>query len=151
MDRCARPCQRRADRSPAARRHAESSSWQERRYLLTEQPVDYAVLSQRLGLVLTSQRALGFFGGSWTEERLGIREDLLVTRVGPGAAVVVTDRRALGLSADVGGFFETKLRLNEDLESVRAMSSVATITTSQRTLVFRGPSGLWSDQNRTLR
>ena len=42
-------------------------------------------------------------------------------------------------------------RLKEGVESVRATSSIATITTSQRTLVFKGPSGRWSDQNRPLR
>ncbi len=66
-----------------------------------------------------------------------------------GAAVIVTDRRALGLSSDTGGFFETRLQIREQIESVRTLSSIATITTSQRTLLFRGPSGRWTSEERS--
>jgi hypothetical protein len=129
-----------------------SSSWQEEGYRLAEDPVSHAQLSQGLAVVLTSQRALALFGtGSWTEQSLGPRETVIEATVGPGTAVVVTDRRALGVSARTGGFFETKLRLNESIESVNAISGIATVTTSQRTLLFQGPSGVWTERTRPLR
>lgn len=129
-----------------------SSSWREERYRITETPVDGAWISQSLGLVITSDRALAFFGpGNWAEQSLGPREDVVAARLGPAAGVVVTDRRALGISADTGGFFETKLRINEEIESVTAVSSIATITTDQRTLLFKGPSAVWVEHRRHLR
>jgi hypothetical protein len=128
-----------------------SASWQEERYRLTERPLDHAILSQSLALVVTPQRALAFFGtGNWAEQTLGPREYVITSELGPAAGVVVTQRRALGISTETGGFFETKLRLKERIESVRAISSIATITTSQRTLIFKGPSGLWVEHDRKL-
>ena len=128
-----------------------SASWQEERYRLTERPLDYASLSQSLALVVTPVRALAFFGtGSWAEQTLGPRERVITTRLGPAAGVVITQRRALGISTETGGFFETKLRLKEEIETVRAISSIATITTSQRVLIFKGSSGLWVEHDRKL-
>lgn len=129
-----------------------SGSWQEERYRLVEAPVAEAYLSQTLALVVTPLRALAFFGtGNWTEEVLGPHEDVMAVSVGPAAGVVVTERRALGVSGETGGFFETKLRIHEEVESVRAFSGVATITTSQRTLLFKGPDKLWLEYDRPLR
>jgi hypothetical protein len=73
------------------------------------------------------------------------------TRVSANLAVVVTDRRALGLSPFAGGFFETSLRLGESVESFEASSDVATLTTSERLLIFRGPTGSWSERHLELR
>jgi hypothetical protein len=129
----------------------ESSSWRAERYRVSENAVSEAEVSQQLALVVTSQRALAFFSGRWAEESFGPRETLVTTRVGPGAGVVITDRRALGVSAGVGGFFETKLRVREDIESVNAVSSLVTITTSERTLLFKGTSARWVEHRRTLR
>lgn len=129
-----------------------SASWQSERYRLTEQPQEHAWISQSLAVVVTEKRALAFFGtGNWAEARLGPHEELRTTRVGPATAVVITDRRALGISTGTGGFFEVSLRLNEAVESVQALSDVATVTTSQRVLVFKGPSGLWVERSRPLR
>ncbi len=130
----------------------QSSSWRSERYRLSEIPQQSAWISQTLVLVVTGERALAFFGtGNWAEQSIGPRERVVTTRVGPATAVVVTDRRALGISGEHGGFFATELRLNETIESVRALSSIATIVTSQRTLVFKGPSGIWTERSRTLR
>ena len=68
---------------------------------------------------------------------------VLSSAVGRNVAVVVTDRRALGLSPQVGGFFDTPILLGESIERVEAESNLATITTSRRLLVFRTPSGSW--------
>lgn len=128
-----------------------SGSWRSERYHLTETPQEQAWVSQTLGLVLTSERVLAFFGtGNWVEQRLGPREQVVASRVGPTTAVVVTDRRALGIGSG-GGFFPTEMRLGETVESVKALSGIATVTTSQRTLVFKGSSGVWVDRKRPLR
>ena len=128
-----------------------SGSWQAERYRISERPSEEADLSQGVALVVTSQRALAFFGSGWTEQSIGPRELLRTTQVGPGAGVVVTDRRALGVSAQAGGFFETKLRIGEDIQSVNAIASIVTLTTSKRVLVFKGASGRWVEHSRTLR
>jgi hypothetical protein len=129
-----------------------SGSWRAERYRLSELPQEAAWISQSLALVITGERALAFFGtGHWVEQSIGPREAIVTTRIGPAAGVVVTDRRALGISSDTGGFFETKLRLNEDIESVKALASIVTITTSQRILLFKGPSGTWIEHKRKLR
>jgi hypothetical protein len=129
-----------------------SAAWQVERYRLNETPPPAAQLSQRLAVAVTSQRVLGFFGnGTWTEIGLGLREIVVDTQVGPGTAVVVTNRRALGLSSSSGGFFETGLQIREEIASVRTLSSIATITTSHRTLVFKGPSGRWTSEKRSPR
>lgn len=129
-----------------------SASWQSERYRLTETPQTEAWISQSLAVVVTEKRALAFFGtGNWAEQGLRPREQVEIVRVGPATAVVVTDRRALGISTGTGGFFETPLRVKERVESVQTLSEIATLTTSQRTLVFKGPSGLWVERSRPLR
>jgi hypothetical protein len=112
-----------------------------------------AALGDRVALILTSQRALGFDGGSGNlvESRFGVRERLLAGRTGENVAVVVTDRRALGVSPLAGGFFEAKLHLEERVETVTAGANLATLTTNRRVLVFRAPSGTWEERRRKLR
>jgi len=127
-----------------------SSSWQEERYRLAEIPAEEALLSQGLALLVTSQRALAFFGsGNWAEKSLRPRETLVDARVGPGVGVVITDRRALGISSR-GGFFETGLRPREEIESLKTLANLATIVTSQRTLLFKGALGIWVERRRPL-
>jgi hypothetical protein len=71
--------------------------------------------------------------------------------VGENAAVVVTNRRALGLSPTVGGFFHVDLQVTETIESVKASANFATVTTDRRVLIFRSPTGSWEERRRTLR
>jgi len=132
---------------------AGSGAWQEVDRHRKETLPTEASLGDRVALVVTSRRAIGFDGGSGNlvESRLGVRERVQVVRTGPNVAVLVTDRRALGLSPDVGGFFETTLRLEERLESVDAGANLATVTTDRRVLIFRAPSGSWEERRRTLR
>jgi hypothetical protein len=128
----------------------KSGSWQSERYRVTEDPSHEVDLSQGLAIVVTPQRALAFFPGRWTQESIGPREVVQLTRSGPGAGVVLTDRRALGVSSRSGGFFEAKLRVGEQVESVTAVSSLVTITTSERTLYFRGATARWAEYRRNL-
>jgi hypothetical protein len=132
---------------------AGSAAWQEADRHRRETLPTEALLGDRVALVVTSRRAIGFDGdsGNLVESRLGVRERVQAARTGENVAVVVTDRRALGLSPTVGGFYETTLHLEERLESVDAASNLATVTTSRRVLIFRAPSGSWEERRRTLR
>lgn len=130
-----------------------SGAWQQESRELNETLPARAILGDRVALVLTSNRALGFDGGSGNlvESRLGIREKVLANSIGANVAVIVTDRRSLGLSPLVGGFFPVKMNLVEKLESVTAGANLATVTTDRRVLIFRAPSGSWEERNRSLR
>lgn len=130
-----------------------SGAWQSTRYRSAESPPTHALLGDRVGLVVTEQRLVGFDGGSGNliERSLGPREAILSTGVGENVAVVATDRRALGLSPFQGGFFQARLRLGERLESLSARSNHATLTTSRRLLIFRASSGTWEERRLDLR
>lgn len=127
-------------------------SWQIARFRHGERLLEEPLLGDRVGLVLTSRRALGFDGGSnnLVESDLGPRERPLVRAVGANVAIIATSRRALGLSPFRGGFFERSLRLNEDLEAAVATGNLATLTTSRRLLTFKAASGKWSERSRGL-
>jgi len=129
-----------------------SGSWQESRYLRTESPPRDALLGDRVALVTTASRAIGFSSstGSLVETQLGVHEKLVTRRVGENVAVVVTDRRALGLSPLVGGFFSVDLLLKEKIESIDARANLVTLTTERRLLIFRSPTGSWEVRRREL-
>ncbi len=124
---------------------AGSGSWQRIELQNGEQASGPAQLGDRVGLLLTTRRAIGFDGGSRNllEASLGLRERVLATAVGRNVAVLVTDRRALALSPSVGGFFDTPIQLAETIERVEAESNVATVTTNHRLLIFRTPTASW--------
>jgi hypothetical protein len=130
----------------------QSGSWQETDYRRTEQRPESALLGERVALVVTSERVLGFNGGSGNlaEISLGPREQVIVARAGENVGVVVTDRRALGLSPFLGGFFTTPLTLGEQIEAVTAESNLATLTAARRVLIFRATTGSWEERTRKL-
>jgi hypothetical protein len=129
-----------------------SAAWQFEDFGREESAPERAVLGDRVALIVTSHRALGFNGGSGNlvESRLGIRENVIAQRAGENVAVVVTDRRALGLSPLVGGFFEAKILAAEKIESVTANANLATVTTNRRVLIFRATTGTWEERRRSL-
>ena len=128
-----------------------SAAWQEERYQRGEAPPADALLGDRVALATTPRRVIGFLGtGNLVEYRLGPRESLRSVRVGENVGVVVTDRKAVGLSPSTGRFTETKLQLHERIESVDTRSTLATVTTNRRLLVFRAPTGAWSERRREL-
>jgi len=129
-----------------------SSQWQELRFRLSEAWPQTPILSTRLVLLLTDQRALGFDSnaGAWSVAEIGLQERVQALRIGTNNAIIVTNRRALGLSPEGGGFWPTPMRLYEQLEAVEADDNLATITTNQRVLLFRARFGSWSSQNRLL-
>jgi hypothetical protein len=79
------------------------------------------------------------------ERSLGPREQVLAADASGAVGVIVTDRRALGVSPFAGGFFEAKLRLEESVEAVSASGNVATVRTTRRLLTFQAVSGVWVD------
>lgn len=130
-----------------------SAAWQEERYRRTEQVPATAILGDRLAIVTTSERVIGFnaTSGNLVEVGLGPRETVVASRIGENIAVVVTSRRALGLSPQRGGFFPIKVDLSERIDEVSARSNVATVKTNRRILIFRGPTGTWEERRLDLR
>lgn len=130
-----------------------SASWQSVRYMQGESPPVGATLGDRVALLLTNKRAIGFDGnsGNLIERSLGPGEPVVGSAVGDNVAVVVTPRRALGLSAFRGGFFQTKLHVGERMESVAAKANLVTLTLSNRLLFFRAPTGTWEERNLDIR
>jgi hypothetical protein len=131
----------------------QSAAWQQAPYQRAEVPPRDATLGDRVAVVVTSNRALGFTSGSGNlvEYRLGPQEVVRAVRAGESVAVVVTDRRALGLSPASGGFFQAKLSLHERIENVTTRATLATVSTDRRILIFRGPTGSWQERNLSLR
>ena len=129
-----------------------SGFWQGERLRRREPPPANAELGDRVALLLTPQRMLGFVGrtGNFSEADLGPHERLVDRAVGANVLVVVTERRALGLSADRGGFFEIPILVDERVESLSAYANHVTLQTPQRLLVFRGPTGAWEEQPRLV-
>ncbi|UCE86290.1 MAG: hypothetical protein JSU66_00655 [Deltaproteobacteria bacterium] len=129
-----------------------SAAWQQERYRAAEVPQTEALLGDRVALVTTSQRVLGFDGGSGNliAADIGPREVLTASAVGGNVVAVVTSRRALGLSPRAGGFFPIAIQLGERIESVTADSNFATVVTSRRILVFQAPSGAWVERRLNL-
>jgi len=129
-----------------------SAAWQELDFRLSETHPETVLLGDRVGLAATSQRVVGFSGGSGNlvESSLGPREKVLRRAVGENVAVLVTDRRALGLSPFVGGFFEIPIQLAERIEGITAKANLVTVRTQRRLLIFRATTGSWESRSRTL-
>ena len=129
-----------------------SSAWQESRYERGELAPHAAQLGDRVALVTTSRRALGFNAdtGELLEYRLGPQEVFHAAEVGEQVGVVVTNRNALGLSPLRDTFQAQDLQVHEKLEGVDARSALATVRTSQRMLVFRAQTGAWSERRREI-
>ena len=119
------------------------------RFLVGEHALIEPVLGDRVALVVTTRRALGFDGGggSWVEASLGPRERVTATAVANHVAALATDRRALALSPVRGGFFEAPLSLQEAPVSLSASGDLATLRTHTRLLVFRASSARWSERS----
>jgi hypothetical protein len=132
---------------------ARSGFWQATRHRNGEQPPADVELGDRVALVVTPLRVIGFDGktGNLIEARLGPQERALATAVGQNVAAAVTARRALGVSAARGGFFETRLRLGEKVVSMDAQADTVTLRTDARLLVFRGGTGSWEERRLPLR
>jgi hypothetical protein len=132
---------------------SSSGAWQEARYRRNEPaPLD-ASLGDRVALLLTPVRAIGFDGksGNLIERSIGPQEVVLESAVGQNVAAVVTNRRALGMSSNRGGFFEAPIRVNEQVQRLSALADTVTVHTSKRLLIFRGPTGSWEERRLPIR
>ena len=89
--------------------------------------------------------------GDLIEISLGVKESVFLQRVGENVGVVVTNRRALGLSPFAGGFNEIALGLKERIESVNTNANLATVVTDRRILIYRSPSGSWAERRLDLK
>ena len=131
---------------------ANSGSFQEARYRRGESTPSEALLGDRVAIVATSERAVGFDGGSGNliEYRFGPQESLVAAQTGANVVVVVTDRKLLGLSPFVGGFFPTPLFVRERVERINPSPNLVTVQTDHRYLTFRSDSTIWTELNRPL-
>jgi hypothetical protein len=130
----------------------QSGSWQAEPYRISEFVTGSPLLGDRLALIQTNVRVIGFDGGTGNllERRLGPQERVLRWDVSSNVAVLVTDRRAMGLSPFAGGFFVIDVGVDEPVERVAATGNVATVTTSRRVLTFRASDGLWTSRSTPL-
>lgn len=127
----------------------DASVWRETRLQLLERRRVEAELGERVALVVTPKRLLGFgaHAPQVAERSIGPNETLVLRRVSEAVAVVLTDREVLGLSALGGGFVAADLRIHEEVESVRTSARSASVRTSQRLLVFDALSLTWSEED----
>ena len=129
-----------------------TDGWREVRYGIHEVRPEGGFVGKRVALVVTSRRILGYDSrsGVWMAQGLGPNEETLHAAVGDGTAVVVTNRTAYGLSPSAGGFFSRSMTIHERIQDVRVGANMATLSTSQRLLVFRAPTGIWTEERRPL-
>jgi hypothetical protein len=125
---------------------ARTGGVHEVRFLAGERILAGPLLGDRVALVATTRRALGFDGGSgnWLETSLGPRERVVATAVANHVAALATDRRVLGLSPVRGGFFEAPLSLDDAPFALSASGDLATLRTRTRILAFRASAARWS-------
>lgn len=130
-----------------------ASDWTEKYFEVSESAPQRVVLGDRVALLATDRRVLGFEGlvGTWSEDSLGPRERVLSAGAGTNVAVAVTRTRVLGVAAATGGLFEAELGIREEAEALRVHGSFATVETKQRLLTFRAPSGTWQSTNLPFR
>lgn len=130
-----------------------NAGWQEIRLRVHEDRPAAALLGKRLALVVTNQRLLGYDGqsGLWLTIGVGPGERVRDARMGAQTGVVLTDRKAYGLSPGFPGFISTPMFVRERIERVQVGANLAQIATSRRLLVFRSPIGTWTQSRRTLR
>jgi len=119
-----------------------SSAWQELSYTSGEAQPDAALLGDRVAMLVTGYRIVGF-NGRFAEARLEATETVVDSRVDQSVAVCVTTHRALGFSNSVGKWVDTPMDAREQLIAVSASANFATVTTEQYIRVFRAPSASW--------
>lgn len=121
---------------------AGASAWDELIYAAGEQPADAAQLGDRLAIVVTDRRVIGF-NGHFEWAKLAATEKVTTSRVGDNVAVVVTTHRALGLSPTAGDFVSVPMEAREQVAAMTVGANLATVTSDLRVRVFRAPSDAW--------
>ncbi len=123
-----------------------AAGWSEAPRRIQEIRQGQPMLSERIALLLSDQRVLSYDGDAarWVQAIVGPHERIEMHRISSALAVVVTNRRGLGLAAGTGRFSEIPLQIGEKLEALSALADVATLRTSRRVLLFRGNTGTWA-------
>lgn len=130
-----------------------SAAWQQERYQIGEQGPPRVELGDRVALLVTNLRVLGFNNrdSRFTEYRIGPNEQFLASYAGANAAVALTNRNALGFSPRFANFSATDFQLRERIVDVSPRANLATIRTDRRLLIYRAPSGTWVERRLELR
>ncbi|HYC57634.1 MAG TPA: hypothetical protein VEL28_22060 [Candidatus Binatia bacterium] len=131
----------------------DSPRWAEVWLRPSEDHPSQALMGDRVALIVTDQRVIGFEGvsGALVQAEISPRERVVRAVADVNVAVVVTNKRALGLAALRGGFFETDLGVREKLESLSMRASHASVTTQDRLLIFRVTDAVWEPRRLPLR
>jgi len=132
---------------------APGIDFRELRFQLREDPPERGLVEDQIAILVTPRRAIAFLGnrGVWIEEKLAASERVVALRVGAGAGVVATHRRALGVGAGTSRFVAADIQVGETLEGLSAQDVQVTLRTNRRILVFNAPRALWTDEDRRLR
>ncbi|MEE8556261.1 MAG: hypothetical protein V3T14_00065 [Myxococcota bacterium] len=128
-----------------------SGSWQEVRLRVRETEVPEIHLSERLVMIPMDTRLLALTrgGGIWTELQLLPGEKPIRVEVAPAVGLCLTQRRAIGLSAEGGGFIEINLGPRETVEAVALKDRSVTVRTVYRLLLFTSGASRWTELRRT--
>jgi hypothetical protein len=105
------------------------------------------ILSPTLALLVTKERVIRFDAIShrFIEQSLRLDEEFVAAEANDYVAVVISSRRALGLSSGVSGFREIRFRTSETFQSLKTTPQVVTLRTSWRVLTFGASSPSWSE------
>lgn len=126
---------------------ASGGRFQEQRFGVHETPPEVALVESRIALLATSRRALAFdASGSWAEAALPPGERVEALRAGDAVGLVATNRRLLGAGVGLGGLRDEALGVRESIESVNAQSTILSVRTDRRIVVFSGLRGVWTSQ-----
>lgn len=114
----------------------------------------YADEVDRLDVITIEQDGRDLFAfssvtGSRGRLRLDVDEVVLFNESRGRVGIVLTDRRAIGVSVN-GGFQETRYRISERAPDYAVVAQrIALVATGRRALGFVGPSGVWIEESLT--
>jgi len=104
-------------------------------------------VTPRMIIVQGDQATYGFQSdrGRWKREPWGAGESLQNSAVKDSIAVLVTGRRALGVSAFTGGFFSRDLPVGNQIHDIQINDNVVILHLSDFMLVFRSGLAIWTE------
>jgi len=107
------------------------------------------LLSDRLLLMTTRKRLIGFDGGtrSWAVLDIPLHEQVVERAIDAYVAVVVTTGRVYGLARGAGSFIEEPFKRNENVLSVDTSAYNASIRTTRRLLIFKSSGAFWREMD----
>ena len=107
------------------------------------------LLSDRLLLMTTKKRLIGFDGGtrSWAVIDIPLHEQVVERAIDAYVAVVVTTGRVYGLARGAGSFIEEPFKRNESVLSLDTSAYNASIRTTRRLLIFKSSGAYWREMD----